>query len=103
VLPIGGVKEKLLGAHRAGIATVVLPRDNEPDLEDLPQEVLRQLEIHTVEEIDEVLPIALRGASLHDGRLQFAELGKVSPAREKRAGRGRGKDAESDTRFHHGR
>jgi ATP-dependent Lon protease len=103
VLPIGGVKEKLLGAHRAGITTVVLPRDNEADLEDLPQEVLRQLEIHTVEEIDQVLPIALRGATLDDGKLRFSDLAKAEQARRgKRAARG-GTDAESDTRFHRGR
>jgi ATP-dependent Lon protease len=101
VLPIGGVKEKLLGAHRAGITTVVIPRDNEADLEDLPQEVLRQLEIHTVEEIDEVLPIALRGASLHDGKLRFAELAQAEPTRRgKRAAKGAATDTEPDTRLH---
>jgi ATP-dependent Lon protease len=73
VLPIGGVKEKLLGAYRAGITTIVLPKANEADLEDLPQEVMRGLEIHTVETIDEALLIALRGASLADGRLSFID------------------------------
>ncbi|MBA2244421.1 MAG: endopeptidase La [Gemmatimonadetes bacterium] len=74
VLPIGGVKEKLLGAHRAGIKTVIIPRPNEADLEDLPREVLEQLEIHTVESVDEVLPLALRGASFSEGRLSFVDL-----------------------------
>jgi ATP-dependent Lon protease len=104
VLPIGGVKEKLLGAHRAGITTVVLPRANEADLEDLPQEVLKQLEIHTAEEIDEVLPIALRDASLHEGRLSFGEPPK--PGRPKRRSRSGDSGAErqprTDTRFHRG-
>ncbi len=89
VLPIGGVKEKLLGAHRAGITTVVIPKPNEADLEDLPQEVLKQLDIHTVETIDEVLPIALHGASFADGKLSFGEL----PGAEKAAPRRRRKRA----------
>ncbi len=49
VLPIGGVKEKLLGAYRAGIKTVILPKANEADLEDLPGEVLRKLDVRAVE------------------------------------------------------
>ncbi|WP_240807374.1 endopeptidase La [Polyangium spumosum] len=60
VLPIGGVKEKVLGAHRAGIPEIILPRDNEAELEDLPEEVLRSLHFHFVETLDEVLAIALR-------------------------------------------
>ena len=63
VLPIGGVKEKVLGAVRAGIRSVILPRENGPDLEDLPQEVLDQVEIHLAGELDEVLALALRDAS----------------------------------------
>jgi ATP-dependent Lon protease len=104
VLPIGGVKEKLLGAHRSGIKTVILPSDNEADLEDLPQEVLRQLDIHVVETVDEVLPLALQGASIHEGRLRFGDLptsGKGGT--ERRTRRGGGADAEKDTRFHDGR
>jgi ATP-dependent Lon protease len=62
VLPIGGVKEKVLGAHRAGIPEVVLPRDNEADLEDLPEEVRRELQFHLVDTLDEVIGIALRPA-----------------------------------------
>ena len=60
VLPIGGVKEKVLGAYRAGIRTVVLPKANEGDLEELPPEVLAQLDIRLVETVDEALAIALR-------------------------------------------
>jgi len=60
VLPIGGVKEKLLSAHRAGITTIILPKDNEKDLEDVPQSVRKMLTIHLVEHLDEVLKIAIR-------------------------------------------
>jgi ATP-dependent Lon protease len=74
VLPIGGVKEKLLGAHRAGIRTVMLPKDNEPDLDDLPQDVLAQFEVHLVESVDEALAVALRGASMSEGKLLFPSL-----------------------------
>jgi ATP-dependent Lon protease len=59
VLPIGGVKEKLLAAHRMGLLTVLLPKDNEKDLADIPQEILSSLTIHFVETMDEVLQIAL--------------------------------------------
>lgn len=59
VLPIGGVKEKVLAAHRAGLKTVILPRLNEPDLEDLPEEVRRSLQFVLVDVIDEVLSTAL--------------------------------------------
>ena len=59
VLPIGGVKEKLLAAHRFGIGTVVLPRENEKDLADIPQNVLEALKIDLVDHIAEVLKIAL--------------------------------------------
>jgi ATP-dependent Lon protease len=69
VLPIGGVKEKLLGAHRAGARHVILPRANEADLEDLPQEVLRSLEIHLVESVDEALVLALLDVTFKGGRL----------------------------------
>lgn len=59
VLPIGGVKEKLLAAHRAGIQEVILPQENEKDLEDLPANVRRKLTVHLVEHMDEVLRLAL--------------------------------------------
>ena len=59
VLPIGGLKEKVLGAARAGITDIVLPKENERDLEDLPEEVRRQLVFHPVETLDEVLAVAL--------------------------------------------
>lgn len=59
VLPIGGLKEKLLAAHRGGIKTVIIPKDNERDLEDIPQNVKQDLSIHAVQWIDEVLSLAL--------------------------------------------
>ncbi len=59
VLPIGGVKEKLLAAHRFGIDTIIVPKDNEKDLTELPEEVREVLSIHLVETIDEVLSLAL--------------------------------------------
>jgi ATP-dependent Lon protease len=59
VLPIGGVKEKVLGAHRAGITTIILPKDNEADIEDVPEEVRKQLTFHTVSTLEEALQIAL--------------------------------------------
>jgi ATP-dependent Lon protease len=62
-LPIGGVKEKLMAAHRAGITTVILPKQNEKDLEDLPANVRRKLDIHLVEHMDEVLKLALLPAA----------------------------------------
>nr|MCU0635953.1 endopeptidase La [Gemmatimonadaceae bacterium] len=57
-LPIGGVKEKVLGAHRAGITHVIIPKQNEPDLEDVPEEVRRQLVFHPVETLEQVLTVA---------------------------------------------
>jgi ATP-dependent Lon protease len=59
VLPIGGLKEKLLAAHRMGLRTVLIPKDNEKDLADIPQEILSSLTVHSVETMDEVLQVAL--------------------------------------------
>jgi len=59
VLPIGGLKEKLLAAHRGGITTVLIPKDNEKDLADVPDNVTKGLTIKPVKWIDEVLEIAL--------------------------------------------
>jgi ATP-dependent Lon protease len=59
VLPIGGLKEKVLGAHRAGIKTIIIPKGNEADIEDVPEEVRKTLEFHPVETLSEVLSIAL--------------------------------------------
>ncbi len=59
VLEIGGVKEKVIAAHRSGLKTIILPKDNKKDLEDVPKEVLKDLKFLFVEHLDEVLPIAL--------------------------------------------
>ena len=62
VLPIGGVKEKLLAAHRLGIKTLILPKDNEKDYHEVPDEIRQELTVHFVEKIDEVLNLALERA-----------------------------------------
>lgn len=59
VLPVGGIKEKILAAHRAGIKTVILPKENEKDLKEIPESVLKDLRIVLVETMDEVLEVAL--------------------------------------------
>jgi ATP-dependent Lon protease len=79
VLPIGGVKEKVLGAYRAGIREVVLPEANEPHLDDLPKEVREAMTFHAVSDLGEVLAVALRGASLHEGRIMFGEPAVTPP------------------------
>ena len=60
VLPIGGLKEKLLAAHRAGIKNVIIPEDNKKDLADIPKKILNDIKIDTVKSVDEVLKIALK-------------------------------------------
>jgi ATP-dependent Lon protease len=65
VLPIGGVKQKLLAAHRAGLTDVIIPKRNEPDLDDLPESVRGQLRIHPVADVAEVLELALEPAPAH--------------------------------------
>ena len=67
VLPIGGVKEKVLGAVRAGIEEVILPHENEADLEDLPDSVRDSLTVHLVEDLDRVVALAIPGARPHAG------------------------------------
>lgn len=70
VLPIGGVKQKLLAAHRAGLTTILIPARNEPDLEDVPESVLSELTVHPVSDVRQVLELALEPAQV-DAR-QFA-------------------------------
>ena len=65
VLPIGGLKQKLLAAHRAGITTVLIPKRNEPDLDDVPETVREQLDIHPVSDVREVLELAIEPATTH--------------------------------------
>jgi len=59
ILPVGGIKMKVLAAHRAGLNTVILPRRNERDLDELPAHVLREMKLIPIERIDEALDIAL--------------------------------------------
>ena len=63
VLPVGGIKEKVLAAHRAGIKTFILPRHNKKDLQDIPPEILRELHFIMVERMDDVLQVALYAAT----------------------------------------
>jgi ATP-dependent Lon protease len=80
VLPIGGVKEKVLGAVRAGITTILLPKANEPDLDDLPEDVRASLDVHLVEDLGEVLRLALRGARFEAGHLVFDGPAPIEPS-----------------------
>ncbi|MEE4543279.1 endopeptidase La [Streptomyces sp. V4-01] len=72
VLPIGGVKQKLLAAHRAGVTTVIIPKRNEPDLDDVPAEILEALEVHPVSDVRQVLKLALEPAESPAGRMPVA-------------------------------
>jgi len=76
VLPIGGVKEKLLAAHRMGLRTIILPKDNEKDLADIPQEILSSLTIQLAETMDDVLQIAL------ERPIVITENGAIAPVAE---------------------
>ncbi|HEY3280237.1 MAG TPA: endopeptidase La [Gemmatimonadales bacterium] len=80
VLPIGGVKEKVLGAVRAGIRTIILPKENAADLEDLPEEVRKTLDVHLAEELGDVLSLALRGARFEAGHLVFEGDAPAEPS-----------------------
>jgi len=77
VLPIGGVKEKLLAAHRFGLKTIIISKENEKDLADIPEEVREDLTIHTVDTIDEVLNFALEPAKEIE-RLETPQLWDVN-------------------------
>jgi ATP-dependent Lon protease len=59
VLPVGGIKEKVLAAHRAGIRTVILPEENRKDLEDVPESILKEVDFRHVDHVDEVLALSL--------------------------------------------
>jgi ATP-dependent Lon protease len=96
VLPIGGLKEKLLAAHRGGIQTVIIPQENERDLAEIPKNIKQDLDIRPVRWIDEVLAIALVGTPepRKAGEAAQEESAKVStaePVRKTRAKRGAGK------------
>ena len=80
VLPIGGLKEKLLAAHRAGIKQVLIPKDNEKDLVDMPKKIIDDIKITPVEYADEVLKIAL---TKELKKVEWAEVEKISKTDEK--------------------
>jgi ATP-dependent Lon protease len=79
VLPIGGLKEKLLAAHRGGVTTVVLPKDNRKDLRDVPRRVLKALRLVLVDRVDDVLREAL---VTEDPDTMFGPRGAVIEYRE---------------------
>ncbi|HPW19931.1 MAG TPA: magnesium chelatase domain-containing protein, partial [Vicinamibacterales bacterium] len=85
VLPIGGVKEKVLAAHRAGVTNIVLPKDNEKDLADIPRTVLDVLNVYLVETMDEVLRVALAtplpGRPLADAAIEPVRVDRPSDER----------------------
>jgi ATP-dependent Lon protease len=68
VLPIGGVKQKLLAAHRAGLGEVVIPARNAPDLDDVPQDVRDELVVHPMDDVRLVLELALEPAAAAEDR-----------------------------------
>ena len=80
VLPIGGLKEKLLAAHRAGIKQVLIPKDNEKDLVDMPKKIIDDIKITAVEHADEVLKIAL---TKELKRIEWVEVEKISKSDDK--------------------
>jgi ATP-dependent Lon protease len=71
VLPVGGIKEKVLAAHRAGIRRIILPKANEKDIKDVPQEVRDELTFILVERIEQVLPAAFNHDNAADGSFRF--------------------------------
>src|SRR5207249_11436882 len=72
VLPIGGLKQKVLAAHRAGLKDVILPKRNEGDLEDVPEQVREEIAFHPVETVDQVLAIALEPEGSTEGQAEAA-------------------------------
>jgi len=60
VLPVGGIKDKVLAAHRAGIKTIIIPKWNEKDLEDIPKEVQKKIDFHFVDRMQDVLKLAFQ-------------------------------------------
>jgi len=80
VLPIGGVKEKVLAAHRAGLKTVILPARNERDLDDVPEEVRREIRFVMAQHVDDVWAAALEPAAANGRRRNAAKKSAVEMA-----------------------
>ncbi len=85
VLPIGGLKEKILGAVRSGIREIILPKENEADLEDIPEEVAENLTFHSVEDLDQVIAIALAEEGKDAGGKGRGRKSNANPPRGKKA------------------
>jgi len=83
VLPIGGVKEKVLAAHRNGLRTVILPKRNEQDLDDVPEEIKKSMKFIYVETVDEVLDSALEAKSKARRTKQVKETSKKKTSTRK--------------------
>ncbi|MBK6847618.1 MAG: endopeptidase La [Proteobacteria bacterium] len=86
VLPVGGIKEKILAAHRAGIKTVYMPERNEKDLADVPEQALKELEIRLIKRVDEILPLLDAGGAK-----------KAGSATRRRGGEGSGREGGAET------
>jgi len=82
VLPIGGVKEKVLAGHRIGLKTIILPKRNEQDLDDVPEEVKKSMKFVFVEAVDEALDAALE--QIQQPKKQKAPRKKPAPKKEKK-------------------
>ncbi|MBK8479962.1 MAG: endopeptidase La [Proteobacteria bacterium] len=85
VLPVGGIKEKILAAHRAGIKTVYLPERNEKDLADVPEQALKELDIRLIKRVDEILPLLQGGGAKKAGGSSTRRRGEGSGGREAEA------------------
>jgi ATP-dependent Lon protease len=79
VLPVGGIKEKVLASHRAGLKKVIIPIRNEKDLEDVPKSVLKEMTIVTVRHMDEVLPVALHPSKPAEKIIKRRSSKKTAP------------------------
>ena len=79
VLPVGGIKEKLLAAHRAGLRTVLIPQRNERDLDDVPPEIRAELDIRLIARLDEILPLVLEPPRAKPGPEPEPEADEASP------------------------
>ena len=86
VLPIGGLKEKLLAAHRGGVSKVLIPQENEKDLAEIPKNIKDKLDIVPVKWIDQVLEHALEKMPVPEAAEKESSAEKKSPAKEEKTG-----------------
>jgi ATP-dependent Lon protease len=85
VLPIGGLKEKLLAAHRGGLTIVIIPEDNKKDLADIPKNILNKLDIRPVKWIDQVLEVALQRIPQPDTEEQLPDMGAQKSSEQRQS------------------